>query len=153
MRLDMTAVDRKLIWERAGGRHFLENALPDTALGPTIVTVVNGRWWPIGWWNVAPAASCFQHMQDAGNDGPIVHARLSRLAMRQMGLQCLPCLIRQPKQIPCHAPPPATQIRAEIYHGINALYGFQPRAAHAPVRNKDLGFDVRRVSTSTHFLE
>jgi DNA invertase Pin-like site-specific DNA recombinase len=37
-------------------------------LGPTIVAVVDGRRWPKGWRNVAPAASCFQHMQDAGND-------------------------------------------------------------------------------------
>ena len=34
-------------------------------------------------------------MQDAGNDSPIVHPRFSRLAVRQMGLQRLPCFIRQ----------------------------------------------------------
>ena len=49
----------------AGGRHFLENTLPDAALGPTIVAVVDGRRRPIGWRNIAPAASCFQYMQDA----------------------------------------------------------------------------------------
>src|ERR1700731_914985 len=81
----MAAVDGKLVRNWTGGRHFLENALPDTALGPTIVAVVDGRRWPIGWRNVAPPASCFQHMQDAGNDSPIVHARFSRLAVRQMG--------------------------------------------------------------------
>jgi hypothetical protein len=62
----MAAVDGKLVRNWTGGRHFLENALPDTALGPTIVAVVDGRRWPIGWRNVTPAASCFQHMQDAG---------------------------------------------------------------------------------------
>ena len=97
MRLDMAAVDGKLVRNWTGGRHFLENALPDTALGPTIGAVVDGRRWPKGWRNVAPAAPCFQHMQDAGNDNPIVHARFSRLAVRQMGLQRLPCLIRQPE--------------------------------------------------------
>src|SRR5437773_4482257 len=88
----MAAVDGKLVRNWTGGRHFLENALPDTALGPTIVAVVDGRRWPIGWRNVAPAASCFQNMQDAGNDSPIVHARFSRLAVRKMGLERLPCL-------------------------------------------------------------
>ena len=81
----MAAVDGKLVRNWTGGRHFFENALPDTALGPTIVAVVDGRRWPKGWRNVAPAASCFQHMQDmqyAGNDNPIVHARFSRLAER-----------------------------------------------------------------------
>jgi hypothetical protein len=56
----MAAGDGKLVrW--TGGRHFLENALPDKVLGPTIVAVVDRRRWPIGWRNVAPAASCFQH--------------------------------------------------------------------------------------------
>jgi len=82
VRLDVAAGDGKLVRNWTGGRHFLENALPDTALGPTIVAVVDGRRWPKGWRNVAPAASCFQHMQDAGNDSPIVHARFSRLAVR-----------------------------------------------------------------------
>src|SRR3977135_4005298 len=67
----MAAVDGKLVRNWTGGRHFLENAQPDTALGPTIVAVVDGRRWPKGWRNVAPAASCFQYMQDAGNDSPI----------------------------------------------------------------------------------
>jgi len=44
----MAAVDGKLVRNWTGGRHFLENALPDTALGPTIVAVVDGRRWPKG---------------------------------------------------------------------------------------------------------
>jgi hypothetical protein len=48
----MAAVDGKLVRNWTGGRHFLENALPDTVLGPTIVAVVDGRRWPIGWRNV-----------------------------------------------------------------------------------------------------
>src|ERR1700724_615534 len=55
VRLDMAAGDGKLVRNGTSGRHFLENALPDTALGPTIVAVVYGRRWPIGWRNVAPA--------------------------------------------------------------------------------------------------
>src|ERR1700688_691143 len=99
----MAAGDGKLVRNWTGGRHFLENALPDTALGPMIGAVVDGRRWPKGWRNVAPAAPCFQHMQDAGNDNPIVHARFSRLAVRQMGLPRLPGLVRQPEETPCHA--------------------------------------------------
>ena len=81
----MTAVDRKFVRDWTG-RHFLENTLPDAALGPTIVAVVDGRRRPIGWRNIAPAASCFQHMQNGGNHSPIVYARFSRLATRQIEL-------------------------------------------------------------------
>jgi hypothetical protein len=90
-------------------------------LRPPIVAVVDGRRRPIGWRNVAPAASCFQHMQDAGNDGPIVDARFSWLAARQMGLQRLPCLIRQPELTSASND---SNHDKKIYHGINALYGF-----------------------------
>jgi len=42
MRLDMAAVDGKLVRDGTGGRHFLENALPDATLRPPIVAVVDG---------------------------------------------------------------------------------------------------------------
>jgi hypothetical protein len=100
----MATVDGKLVRNWTGGRHFLENALPDAALGPMIEAVVDGRWRPMGWRNVAPPASSFQHMQNAGNDGPIVDARFSRHAARQMRLQRLLSLIRQQEQAPCHDP-------------------------------------------------
>src|SRR5580693_9968504 len=81
----MAAGDGKLVRNWTGGRHFLENALPDAALGPTIVAVVDGRRGPIGWQNVAPAASCFQHMQDAG--------RIPEMTVRSStrGFPGLPC--------------------------------------------------------------
>src|ERR1700730_7816687 len=119
----MAAVDEKLVRNWTGGRHFLENALPDTALGPTIVAIVDGRRWPIGWRNVAPPASCFQHMQDAGKDSPIVHARFSRLEADGVPTTSTPHPTARINSLPCPLPP-ATQIMAKIYHGINALYGY-----------------------------
>src|ERR1700719_4411954 len=113
----MAAVDGKLVRNWTGGRHFLENALPDTALGPTIGTVVDGRRWPKGWRNVAPAASCFQHMQDAGNDNPIVHARFSPACREADGAptSSMPHPAARRNSLPCPLPP-ATQNHGKIYH-------------------------------------
>ena len=42
----MAAGDGKLVWNATGGRYFLENARP-TALGATIVAIVDSRRWPM----------------------------------------------------------------------------------------------------------
>ena len=47
MGFDVAAVDGKLVWNGAGGRHLLEDALPDPTLRPAIVTVVDRCWRPI----------------------------------------------------------------------------------------------------------
>jgi hypothetical protein len=147
MRLDMTAVDRKLIWERADGRHFLENALPDTALGPTIVTVVK-----------AGGTSRQRH--------PVFNTcRMPEMTVRSStrGFPGLPCgrwgfnvfHASSDSQNRFLAMPHLQRLKLGQKYIMESMLcmGSQPRAAHAPVRNKDLGFDVRRVSTSTHFLE
>src|SRR2546430_631094 len=43
----MAAVDGKPVRDETGGRHFLENALPDATLRLPIVAVVDGRRLPI----------------------------------------------------------------------------------------------------------
>ncbi len=80
------------------GRHLLEDALPDTALRPAIVTVVDRCRRPLGGRNVAPSTACLQDMQDARDDGAVVDARLTRFAARQVWAERPPGLIRQPEQ-------------------------------------------------------
>ena len=65
MGFDVAAVDGKLVGNGAGGRHLLEDALPDTTLRPAIVTVVDRCRRPIDGRNVTPSTACLQDMQDA----------------------------------------------------------------------------------------
>ena len=97
MGFDMAAVDGELVGNGASSRHLLEDALPDTALRPAIVTVVDRCRRPIGGRNVAPSTACLQDMQDARDDGAVVDARLAWPAARQVRAERLPGLIRQPK--------------------------------------------------------
>src|ERR1700735_3994487 len=98
MGFDVAAVDGKLVGNGAGGRHLLEDALPDTTLRPAIVTIVDRRRRPIDGWNVAPSTAGFQDMQDARDDRAVVDTRLARPAARQVRAERLPGLIRQPEQ-------------------------------------------------------
>src|SRR5277367_1525681 len=98
MRFDVAAVDRKLVRNGGGGRHLLEDALPDATLRPAIVPVVYRRWRPIDGRNVAPSTACLQDMQDARDDRAVVDPRLARPATRQVRAERPPGLIRQPQQ-------------------------------------------------------
>src|SRR3974390_2077967 len=125
MRFHMAAVDGKLVGNGASGRHLLEDALPDTALRPAIVAIVDCCRRPIGGWNIPPSAACLPHMQDARKDGAGRDARLARAAARQMRAERLPGLLRQPKQALRHDDrPPATQIRHKYIIKINKMFGF-----------------------------
>src|SRR6516225_8994653 len=97
MSFDVAAVDGKLVRNRAGGRHLLEDALPDTTLRPAIIPVVDRCRRPIDGRNVAPSTTCLQNMQDARDDRAVVDARLARPAARQVRAERLPGLIRQPE--------------------------------------------------------
>ena len=97
MRFDVAAVDGKLVGNGASGRHLLEDALPDAALRPPIVTIVDRRRRPIDGRNVAPSTACLQDMQDALDDRSVVDPRLARPAARQVRTERLPGLIRQPE--------------------------------------------------------
>jgi hypothetical protein len=87
MRFDVAAVDGKLVGNGAGGRHLLEDALPDATLRPAIVPVVVDRCRrPIDGRNVAPSTACLQDMQDARDDRAVVNARLPGLPRGRCGL-------------------------------------------------------------------
>lgn len=57
---------------------------------------------------ILPTASDLQHVQDAADDPPVIDPRLAGLAVRQMGLNSRPNLIREPEQ-PCHRNPPSPE--------------------------------------------
>src|SRR3974390_3188683 len=86
MRFHMAAVDGKLVGNGASGRHLLEDALPDTALRPALVAIVDCCRRPIGGGDVPPSAACIQHMQDARDRGAVIDARLARPARGRCGL-------------------------------------------------------------------
>ena len=92
MCLDVAAIDGKLLRNRPCRRHRLEDALPDTALLQSVVAVVDRRGRAVSRRHVAPAAAGLKEMQDAGDDSPVIHTGLARLAMRQMRFNRRPSL-------------------------------------------------------------
>ena len=82
MRFDMTTIQRKLFRHRPTSRHFLKNALPDTALRPAIITIIDRRWWTVRGRDITPSTASFQYMQNAGDDDAVVNSRLAWPAMR-----------------------------------------------------------------------
>ena len=79
MRLDVGAVDGKLRRHGTDCRHLLEDALPDAALRPAMIAVVDGLGRAVDRGNITPSTADLQHMQDAGDYATIVDARLSGL--------------------------------------------------------------------------
>ena len=97
MSFNVAAIDGKLFWNRTCRRHLLKDALPDTAAGPSVVAVVDRRWRAIGRRDIAPAAAGLEDVQDTADDAPVIYPWFAGLAMRQMRLDCLPCIVREPK--------------------------------------------------------
>ncbi len=85
MRFDMTGIDAKLFGHWSCCSHLLEDSLPDTALRPPVVVVIDGRDGPYSEAAiVAPAASGPKDMQDATDHPTVVYSRLTRLAARKI---------------------------------------------------------------------
>src|SRR6218665_832298 len=105
MRLDVCAVDGKLMRDRAIGGHLLENAVPDVAACPAVISVVDCLCGAVFGRHIAPAAADLQHMENAGNDAPIIDAPSTWLVLWKMWLDCRPGTIRKPEKIAHHEPP------------------------------------------------
>ncbi|SER63833.1 hypothetical protein SAMN03159406_00771 [Rhizobium sp. NFR03] len=128
MRLDMSAVDGKLFRDWTSCRHLLENALPDTTSRPTVISVVDGFGRPVFRRNIAPSAANFQHMQNTGNNTPVIDPAGTGLVFRQMPLNRSPCLIRKPEKIAHHEHPCIeTQNKKESCNKDNCLIRSYPR--------------------------
>jgi hypothetical protein len=89
---------------------FPEKVFPDAAPRPANKPVIDRRRRTIFGWTIAPAATAFQHMHNAADNAPIVHSLDTSHIRWQMGLDALPLLIAQPKQIPPHDPDPPKRI-------------------------------------------
>src|SRR6478672_13715413 len=96
----MTGIDAELFRHRSCRRHLLEDPLPDAALRPPVVAVIDRCMRSILRGAIAPAASGLKDMQDATDHPAIVYARLAWFAARKMGFNRCPGVIRQPQQIP-----------------------------------------------------
>ena len=90
VRFDMTGIDAELFRHRSCRRHLLEDLLPDAALRPPVVAVIDRCMRSILRGAIAPAASGLKDMQDATDHPAIVYARLAEVCRAEDGAQSLP---------------------------------------------------------------
>jgi hypothetical protein len=94
---------------------------PDPALGPASKPIIDGGWRTIFGRAIAPAATALQHMHDAANDAPIIRSLNTSYICRQMGLNPIPLLVAQPKEIRPHDPGSPKRIRSLWNHDPPAI--------------------------------
>src|SRR5215475_15534400 len=82
----MTGIDAELFRHRSCRRHLLEDPLPDAALRPPVVAVIDRCMRSILRGAIAPAASGLKDMQDA-TDHPAIVCQACRV---EDGAQSLP---------------------------------------------------------------
>jgi hypothetical protein len=95
--LHVRGIEHQLVGDRACGCDLGKQWLPDTALEPPVVAVVDRRVRAVRGGRILPAAADLQHMQDAADHPPIVDPSFARLAVRQMWLDPCPGFIRKPE--------------------------------------------------------
>src|SRR5271157_2450471 len=121
----MRTVEAEFVRNIARSRNLLEQALPKPALRPSIVAIVDRGRWAVLKRHVAPAASRLENVQDATDDATIIDARFTRLAARQMWINCSPRFVGEPKQARHHnLPIGRTQSEGRITKQSNRLYEF-----------------------------
>ena len=82
MGLQVGAVEAEFVRHCARGCNLGKQALLASALGPAVVTVVDGRSRSVLARAVTPAAADLGHVQDVGDDTPIIDAWLAGKAAR-----------------------------------------------------------------------
>src|SRR6476619_5577605 len=95
----MTGIDAKLFRHWSCRSHLLEDPLPNTALRPPVVAIIDRCVRSILRGAIAPAASGLKDVQDATDHPTVIYSRLARFAARKMGLNRCPGVIRQPQQM------------------------------------------------------
>lgn len=113
MSLDRGGVERQCDGILAELRQSFEDRTPSATFGPAIEAIVDRRAGAVFGWAIAPATPRLQHMNDAADDAPIVVARRTRQARRQMPLDTQPLPVTQPKQTLTHSLAPNSLQRAE----------------------------------------
>jgi hypothetical protein len=110
---------RSRAWSRSSAslwisrsRQVPEKGFPRCRAAPSEQNCYDRRRRTIFGRTIAPAATAFQHMHNAADNAPIVHSLDTSRIRWQMGLDALPLLNAQPKQIPSHDPDPPKRIRS-----------------------------------------
>jgi hypothetical protein len=107
-----------------------EEVFPDAASSPSNKPVVDCRRRTVLERAIAPAATAFQHMDDAADDTPVIRSLDTSHISRQMRLDPLPLLIAQPEKVLAHDPNPPNRIRylwnQDYLASAAKLMGFDP---------------------------
>jgi hypothetical protein len=88
---------------------------PDAALCPASEPVIDRGRRAIFRRAIAPAATALQHMHDPTDDPPIIRPLDTAHIFRQMGLNPIPLLVAEPKEVRPHDPASQKESRQ---HGI-----------------------------------
>lgn len=88
MCLHVRSIEHQLLGDWTCGCDLRKQALPDTALGPPVVAVIDRGVRAVRGGRILPTASDLQHVQDATDDPPVIDPRLAGLAvMRDYALE------------------------------------------------------------------
>ena len=123
MSLDRRAVDQQPRRRAARRRQSLEDARPDTFLGPAYEAVVERLAGPVGRRRVDPTPTGFQHVNDPADDAPVVHPRLAARVGRKMRLKPRKLSIAQPEMISIHRRSPFGDLESQNCHSTKRSYG------------------------------
>jgi hypothetical protein len=102
MRFDMGGIDHLRVRRSTVTGEFPEQVFPYAAPRPSSEAIVDCRRWPVGFGTIGPAATAFQHVNNATDYAPIVLALDATYIGWQVRFDPLPLLVAQPKQIPAH---------------------------------------------------
>src|SRR4029077_4314951 len=100
----MTGIDAKLFRHWSCRSHLLEDPLPNTALRPPVVAIIDRCVWSILRGAIAPAASGLKDVKDATDHPTVIYSRLARCALRKMGLDRCPGAVTEALALRFQAP-------------------------------------------------
>lgn len=103
-------------------REDVKQVNPHALGGPSYIPVVERFSGPIIGRGVYPAASRFQHMNDAADHTSIRDTRLATRVCRQMWLDLGKLRVRQPEKIPIHPTSPLGRVNHKPLIMPNALW-------------------------------
>jgi hypothetical protein len=107
MRFDMGGVDHLRVRRSTVTGEFPEQVFPYAAPRPSSEAIVDRRRRPVGFGTIGPAATTFQHVDNAADYATIVLPLDTTYIGWQVRFDPLPLLVAQPKQIPAHDPNPS----------------------------------------------
>lgn len=97
MSLDVAAIDLSSLRDPAFLGQRRQDAGPDAPAAPPVPSVVDRCRRAVFGGAISPAAAAFEHVNDPGDYPAIIDPPRSGLVLRQVGLDCAPCFIRQPE--------------------------------------------------------